>query len=205
MLHPSEEVIICFRHHMMTSSKGNKFRRRWKKKSKLRVTGICAGNSSETGQFPAQRTSNAENVSISWRHHNIWALRWIWTDESHSSHISQGQSVNLNSGVPGITWYNIYTGTKSALTLASNVENVTIWWRHLGVAKYSKDIAIRNLIIGSRVNMDCQQCLDKDVGITSAWYDLPFLWHSPEGNFTVNAHNISPWHELTITTVKSLI
>ena len=40
-----------------------------KKISKLRVTGLCAVNSPETGEFPAQRTSNAENVSIWWRHH----------------------------------------------------------------------------------------------------------------------------------------
>ena len=33
-------------------------------KSKLRVTGLCEGNSPVTGDFPAQRASNAENVSI---------------------------------------------------------------------------------------------------------------------------------------------
>ena len=45
------------------------FRRRWKETSKLRVTGLCAGNSPVTGEFPAQIASNAENVSIWWRHH----------------------------------------------------------------------------------------------------------------------------------------
>ena len=45
------------------------FRRRSKKTSKLRVTGLCAGNSPVTGEFPAQRASNAENFSIWWRHH----------------------------------------------------------------------------------------------------------------------------------------
>ena len=45
------------------------FRRRWKKTSKLRVTGLCVGNSPVTGEFPAQMASNAENVSIWWRHH----------------------------------------------------------------------------------------------------------------------------------------
>ena len=45
------------------------FRRRSKKTSKLRVTGLCAGNSTVTGEFPAQMASNAENVSIWWRHH----------------------------------------------------------------------------------------------------------------------------------------
>ena len=30
----------------------------------------CVGNSPVTGEFPAQRASNAENVSIWWCHHN---------------------------------------------------------------------------------------------------------------------------------------
>ena len=45
------------------------FRRRSKKTSKLRVTGLCEGNSQGTGEFPAQMASYAENVSIRWRHH----------------------------------------------------------------------------------------------------------------------------------------
>ena len=36
------------------------FRRRSKKSSKLRVTGLCAGNSPVTDEFPAQSASNAE-------------------------------------------------------------------------------------------------------------------------------------------------
>ena len=44
-------------------------RRRSKKISKLRVIGLCAGKSPGTGEFPAQMASNAENVSIWWRHH----------------------------------------------------------------------------------------------------------------------------------------
>ena len=47
------------------------FRSRSKKTSKLRVTGLCEGNSPVTGEFPAQRASNAENVSIWWRHHAL--------------------------------------------------------------------------------------------------------------------------------------
>ena len=45
------------------------FRHRSKKTSKLRVTGLCAGNSPETGEFLAQMASNEENASIWWRHH----------------------------------------------------------------------------------------------------------------------------------------
>ena len=46
-------------------------RRGSKKTSKVRVTGLCAGNSQVTGEFPAQMASNAENVSIWWRHYFI--------------------------------------------------------------------------------------------------------------------------------------
>ena len=48
------------------------FRRRSKEISKLRVTGLCVENSPETGEFPAQMASNAENVSIWWRHHGVY-------------------------------------------------------------------------------------------------------------------------------------
>ena len=46
-------------------------RRRSKKASKVRVTGLCAGNSPGTGEFPEQMASNAECVSIWWRHYYI--------------------------------------------------------------------------------------------------------------------------------------
>ena len=47
------------------------FRHRSKKTSKLCVTGLCTGNSPVTGEFPARRASNAENISIWWRHHDM--------------------------------------------------------------------------------------------------------------------------------------
>ena len=50
------------------------FRCRSKKISNLRVTGLCVGNSPVPGEFPAQITSNAENVSIWWRHHERFEL-----------------------------------------------------------------------------------------------------------------------------------
>ena len=42
------------------------FRRRSKKTSKLRVSGLCAGNSPVTSEFLAHMASNAEIVSIWW-------------------------------------------------------------------------------------------------------------------------------------------
>ena len=56
------------------------FRCRSKKTPKLCTTGLCARNSPVTGEFPAQRASNAENVSILWRHHanHFLVARFIW-------------------------------------------------------------------------------------------------------------------------------
>ena len=45
------------------------FRRRSMKASKLRIPGLCAGNSPVTGEFPAHMASKEENVSIWWLHH----------------------------------------------------------------------------------------------------------------------------------------
>ena len=55
------------------------FRRRSKETSKLRVTGLCAGNSPVTGEFPAQMANNTENVSIWWRHHEKISDRGHYT------------------------------------------------------------------------------------------------------------------------------
>ena len=40
------------------------FRRRAKKTSRFRVTGLCEWNSPVTGEFPAQMASNAEILSF---------------------------------------------------------------------------------------------------------------------------------------------
>ena len=50
------------------------FRRRSKKRSKLRVTGLCDGNPPVTGGFPSQRASNMKmspwtRPGYSWAHH----------------------------------------------------------------------------------------------------------------------------------------
>ena len=54
-------------HHCLLS---RLFGCRSKKTSNIRVTGLCAGNSPGISEFPAQMASNAENVSILWRHHD---------------------------------------------------------------------------------------------------------------------------------------
>ena len=59
------------------------FRRRSKKTSKFRVTGLCARNSPGTGEFPAQMASYAENVSIWWRHHVKWLFKYCRCMHNH--------------------------------------------------------------------------------------------------------------------------
>ena len=56
------------------------------KAPKLRVTGLCWGNSPETGEFPTQKASNAKNVSIWWRHHDacgLVAMVYILINNTH--------------------------------------------------------------------------------------------------------------------------
>ena len=77
------------------------------KTSNLRVTGLCAGNSSVIGEFPAQMTSDAENASIWWRHHgeiqwtNIEAQETLTTenDAIHSAWKRYSLKRLLDSGV----------------------------------------------------------------------------------------------------------
>ena len=78
------------------------FRRRSKKTSKLRVTGLCAGNSPVTGEFPAQRASNAENVSIWWRHRAFWPYGKTqeWTESGSNQGNFKANSVSASKSRP---------------------------------------------------------------------------------------------------------
>ena len=71
------------------------FRRKSKKTSKLRVTGLCAGNSPGTGEFPAQMASYAENISIWWRHHVYMAF--------HEQYACRCVSVSSNENIFRVT------------------------------------------------------------------------------------------------------
>ena len=53
------------------------------KTSKFRVTGFCEGNLPVIGEFRAQKASNAENVTIWWRHHATTAKQTT-ADNAHS-------------------------------------------------------------------------------------------------------------------------
>ena len=96
------------------------FRSRSKKTSKLCVTSLCAGTSLVTGEFPTQRGSDAENVSIWWRHHaaahsvgnkNDFATQVVSNAEPRCSHV-----VHLNNlGLLTLAWWRHQMEAFSAL------------------------------------------------------------------------------------------
>ena len=63
----------------------NRLFRRTRKTSKIRVTGLCLGNTPVTDEFPAQMASNAENISIWWRYHDFREIR-EWLDRASYKH-----------------------------------------------------------------------------------------------------------------------
>ena len=75
---------------------------RSKKTSKLRVTSLCAGNSPGTGEFPTQTASNAENVSIWWRHHaRRFFSRWYFIGKHWND-------LSLDYNCMGQAWIRVY-------------------------------------------------------------------------------------------------
>ena len=75
------------------------FKRRSKKISKLCVTGLGAGNSPVTGEFPAQRVSNTENVSIWWRHHvhhlMVGQNDFLWQESNYDFQLGKDQCLAI--------------------------------------------------------------------------------------------------------------
>ena len=68
--HSANDERECVSNHRRFECLFNRlYRCRSKKTSKLRATGLCEGHPPVTGEFPSQRASYAENVSIWWRHH----------------------------------------------------------------------------------------------------------------------------------------
>ena len=63
------------------------FRCTSKKTSKLRVTGLCAGNSPVIGVFPAQMACNSENVPIWWRHQGQLSVFIEYDNEMLFTHL----------------------------------------------------------------------------------------------------------------------
>ena len=85
------------------------FRGTSKKTSKLRVTGLCVENSPVTGEFPAQRSSNAENVFIWWRHHGMRDITYPTPGTGHA----------ISKGVVESACFYVWVSVKNATMLQS--------------------------------------------------------------------------------------
>ena len=115
------------------------FRRRSKKTSKLRVTGLCAGNSPVTGEFPAQTASNAENIYIWWRHHgphnNTINFQNLSNDHPIAHHLCCPYQYVLRD-----IWYVGYTDNKNYVsfrtTLQIHIVVVKMQIIHKDLSKY---------------------------------------------------------------------
>ena len=106
-------------------------RRRSKKISKLRVTGLCEANSPVTGEFPTQRASNGENVSIWWHHHGprfmtpMASLTWLSLNKLTSQQTIFSLSLlNTRDPFTKLTWFNSLTPGK----FEWNLINVIFKW-----------------------------------------------------------------------------
>ena len=75
--HYGRDGVTNYQHHDCLFNR--LFKRRSNKTPKLHVTGLCAGNSPVTGEFPAQRASKAENISIWWRHHDTTKFHYYFS------------------------------------------------------------------------------------------------------------------------------
>ena len=112
------------------------FKRISKKTSRLHVTGLCARNSPVTGEFPAQRASNADNVSIWCRHH----VRW-----NH----------NQNSNI--FFHENVFRNAVRKMSLPRYVEilecNSWLWTHHRKVSIVTADALVPSVIRSSAAIM----------------------------------------------------
>ena len=96
------------------------FRHRSKEISKLRVTGLCEGNSSVTSGFPSQRASNTENVFIWWRHHVIQGPLLVGLFHSTAAPISHSwcyqTSLEDMRSPKNLMWSRVFQKTRATVT-----------------------------------------------------------------------------------------
>ena len=93
------------------------FRRRSKKTLKFRDTGLCAGNSPVTSEFSSQRFSDAENVSIWWRHHG-----------THNGKVSLYVVIFMSIVLCWLRLQNQLQTDQRSLQRSFVIQSVWIWW-----------------------------------------------------------------------------
>ena len=92
----------CLHHRHLDCLLNPLSRRASKKPRKLRISDLYEGNSRVAGDFPAQRASNAENVSICWRHHVTAFLLDLITDDLWYQNVSRHYLLTTCLGKPNV-------------------------------------------------------------------------------------------------------
>ena len=101
------------------------FERRSKKTSKLRVIGLCVGNSPGTGEFPAQMASYAGNVFIWWRHH-VCVKQW-WPRLMTKLVVTKPHNLSVISGLQYKTYATI-KNTWKPCKRCNIIRNIIAFW-----------------------------------------------------------------------------
>ena len=137
------------------------FRRKSKKTWNLRVAGLCDGNSPVTSGFLSQRTSNAENVLIWWRHHawlrltdnsndmilslviSLALLRFLARDEQAYKRIDCRGRRELTLNSEGISYYIHYKLWDEIIHPFPNFNRRTVelWeWRSIFIPHFTEHV-----------------------------------------------------------------
>ena len=122
-----------------------------RKHQKLCVTGLREGNSPVTGEFPTQRASNVESVSIWWHHYETWCsqLKLIPCLESPPQSVSTS---NMNEMlVP--RWFHPILLCQPPLTGAGwhfhwAIQHIWRLWRQKQVSQEGISNYIRQYSVG---------------------------------------------------------
>ena len=102
------------------------FRRRSKKTSKHRVTGLCTGNSPGTGEFPAQKACNSENVFIWWRHHDERLhIDGLLQERLNSSVLALESRISCT--IPSTCWAGLLKWIRQRKMIVFTAVKIKVW------------------------------------------------------------------------------
>ena len=127
---------------------------RSKKTSKLRVTGLCAGDSPVTDEFPAQMASNAENVSIWWRHHELF------TPCQHTTSTRSKHSVSQRIIFQILIDYTLPAKSMEYFEAKWKHSHLTFWFAGNGLAStttkyFHFNAFLMHSVRGEKYNLQC--------------------------------------------------
>ena len=127
------------------------FRRRSKKTSKLRGTGLCEGSSPVIGKLSAQKPSNAEYVAIWWCHYGKYYTFCILFIAYSTFHVTGGRCSWFAIPLTATTEGGI--GVTCRFWITPNNLTRLIFYYHLWLQKYR--IAIVYFCLQNYMHNDC--------------------------------------------------